>query len=119
MRDDDRTVRTLRDLVEFSEASARLVARGREAYDGDETLRLAAEALLLRIGEAVGRLPTDVTDAHPDVPWRAMRGMRNIVAHQYQAVDHDIVWNALTGRLPEAAAVWRAMLPQTQVEGSE
>lgn len=46
----DRDLRTLQDMLDFCEQAERLVARGREAYEGDEMLRLAAEALTHRVG---------------------------------------------------------------------
>ena len=80
--------------------AARLVSRGRDAYDSDEMLRLAAEALTHRIGEAAGRLSQSFQTEHPDVPWRAIRGMRNVVAHNYGRVDQAIMWNTLRHDLP-------------------
>ena len=100
---DGRTRRTLGDFLEFADTGGRLVARGRAAYDADEMLRLAAEAILHRIGEAVARLSDDFTKAHPQVSWRPMKAMRNLVAHEYGAVDYNIVWNALESDLPREA----------------
>lgn len=91
---------------------ARLVARGRQAYDEDEMLRLASEAILHRIGEAVGRLGDEVVDAHAHVPWRLMKGMRNLMAHNYGAIDHNIVWNSLENDLPRDAAEVRKILDE-------
>lgn len=110
----DRVAGTLRDLLAFTGAAQRLVARGRQAYDTDETLRLASEAVLHKLGEAVSRLPADFLDAHPELPWRAIRATRNIVAHQYGQIDYDIIWNALARRLPEHAQRIRAILEGLQ-----
>ncbi|WP_460462213.1 HepT-like ribonuclease domain-containing protein [Arthrobacter pigmenti] len=65
----------------FSETASRLVARGKAAYDQDEALRLAAEAILHKIGEAVSRLPDEFMKAHPEVPWHAMEATRNLMTH--------------------------------------
>lgn len=100
---DARTRQTLLDFLRFAATGARLVARGREAYDGDEMLRLSAEAILHRIGETVARLDSEFTTTHPEVRWRAMKGMRNLVAHDYGAVDYDMLWNALARNLPQEA----------------
>ena len=56
--------------------ASRLVARGKESYDADQALQLAAEAITHRIGEAVARLPEDFLANHPDLEWRNMKGMR-------------------------------------------
>lgn len=101
---------TLKDLLEFSRTAARLVARGRHAYDHDEMLPLAAEAILHRIGEAVTRFPVTFITTHSDVRWRQMRGMRNLIAHEYQAVDSTMMWNALAHELPVDGAAIQAIL---------
>ncbi|QZA15943.1 DUF86 domain-containing protein [Mycobacterium malmoense] len=106
----DRVVRTLRDITRFTDTAARLVARGKGAYDSDEALRLAAEAILHKIGEAVARLPEEFIAVHPEVAWRSMKATRNVVAHKYDHVDYEIIWNALAHRLPAEAARIREIL---------
>lgn len=109
---DERTTRILLDLIAFSEAASRLVARGKAAYDQDEAIRLAAEAILHKIGEAVSRLPDEFVQAHPEVPWRAMKATRNLVAHAYEQVDYQIIWNAFAVRLPAESERIRAILDE-------
>ena len=104
---------TVRDLVEFGDIAARLIARGKHAYDRDETLRLASEAILHRIGEGVARLgrqaPQLLAD-HPALAWARMKAARNIVAHDYARIDHDILWTALAVQVPEVTAYLRRLL---------
>lgn len=109
-RQRDRTVAILKDLIRLTDTAARLVARGKSVYDSDEAVRLAAEAILHKIGEAVARLPDGFVAAHPDVAWRSMKATRNIVAHQYDQVDYEIIWNALARRLPIEADRIRLIL---------
>jgi uncharacterized protein with HEPN domain len=90
--------------------AARLVARGRAAYDEDEALRLAAEAITHRIGEAVSRLSEEFITDQPQIEWRRIKGMRNIVTHEYARIDYEIVWNALALRIPEIAVFLRHIL---------
>lgn len=66
----------------------------------DRTLILAIERSLEIIGEAVVRIDADFKAAHPAVPWRKMRGLRNIVAHMYWAIDYDIIWHVVTTDVP-------------------
>jgi uncharacterized protein with HEPN domain len=73
-------------------------------------LRLAAEAILHKIGEAVARLPDEFIVGYPDVAWRSMKATRNIIAHRYEQVDYDIIWNGLAHRLPAEADRIRQIL---------
>jgi len=51
------------------------------------------------VGEHCKRLPQDARDRHPDVPWRAMVGLQNIVAHSYDMVSAPIVWRTAIDEL--------------------
>lgn len=55
----------------------------REDFDDNEQLRLAITHLLQVIGEAARRVSLDFRDAHPDIPWKAIVGMRSKVVHDY------------------------------------
>ena len=52
------------------------------------------------IGEAASHLPDDLIVRHPELPWREMRDMRNIVVHEYFGVDNRVVWETLQKNLP-------------------
>lgn len=95
--------RAVADLLAFCDQAARLVQRGRSAYQADEMLRLASEAITSRVGEAAGRLSPTFRDRHPEIPWRAIKGMRNVVTHEYGRIDHVLLWNTLTTDLPRLA----------------
>jgi uncharacterized protein with HEPN domain len=71
----------------------------REAFDRDENLRLAIAHLIQTIGEAATRVSTDYRSAHPEVPWRAIIGMRQKIVHDYMHIDYDIVWGVGTKEL--------------------
>jgi len=53
------------------------------------------------IGEAAKRLPDDVIARAPEVPWRKVRGMRDVVAHGYFGLDSKLVWNTATTKIDE------------------
>ena len=57
------------------------------------------------IGEATAHLTETTRQAIPDLPFRKMRGMRNIVAHDYANVDMKIVWEVGIAHVPEICAV--------------
>jgi uncharacterized protein with HEPN domain len=52
------------------------------------------------IGEAARYVPADIQARHPDVPWRALRDMRNWVAHVYHGVSDRRVWKTIKQDLP-------------------
>ena len=92
--------------------AGRLVARGKEAFDADEALRLAAGAVLHRIGEAFRVCPGSSTPTTPEVAWRSMKATRNMVAHPYGQVDYDMIWRAFERRLSKEAHRIREIVEQ-------
>jgi uncharacterized protein with HEPN domain len=52
------------------------------------------------IGEAVRNLPDDLKDKHPEIPWRQIAGMRNVLIHEYFGVDLDLTWKTVERDLP-------------------
>lgn len=52
------------------------------------------------IGEAAKNVSNDVQGKYPDIPWRNMIGLRNILIHQYFGVDESIVWEVIKTDLP-------------------
>jgi uncharacterized protein with HEPN domain len=51
------------------------------------------------IGEAVGKLATELKEAYPDVSWQDIKDFRNLLAHEYFGVDLEIVWNTIQNDL--------------------
>lgn len=72
----------------------------RPQYDKDENLRLALTHLIQVIGEAASRVSRSFRDAHPNVPWSAVTGMRHKVVHDYLNVDEEIVWETAQRDVP-------------------
>ena len=53
------------------------------------------------IGEAARNIPDTVRAKHPEIPWKRMLGLRNIVIHEYFGIDLSIVWEIVTKNLTE------------------
>ena len=115
MRPDDAT------LLDLAKA-ARLAVRFAEGFDRDAFLadaKTQAAVLheLLVIGEAVKRLSEAFRTAHPDIPWRAMAGMRDKLIHAYDAVDIEEVWKTLRGDIPALIDFLRPLLAEEDRDG--
>ena len=53
------------------------------------------------IGEAAKKVPESVRVAHPDVEWKRIAGLRDILIHQYFEVDVEIIWDVVCNKLPQ------------------
>ncbi len=95
-RDDDRLI----DIRDAARAAVRF-AKGRSAEDvaKDELLAAALIQKITIIGEAAGRVSEARQAELPELPWREMIGMRNLVTHDYWQVDPAILWPAGGQRL--------------------
>ncbi|MBD2161590.1 DUF86 domain-containing protein [Limnothrix sp. FACHB-1083] len=72
----------------------------RSDFDQDEQLRLAVTHLLQIVGEAARRVSVEFREAHPEIPWKAIVGMRSKVVHDYFSVDDDVIWDTIKNDLP-------------------
>jgi uncharacterized protein with HEPN domain len=68
------------------------------------------------IGEAARRLSQEFRDRHPKIPWRGWIGLRNVMAHEYDEIDHRRVWNVVKDRLPQLLEVLAPLLPSAPPE---
>lgn len=70
------------------------------------------ERAILIIAEAAKTLPPELTDRYPDVEWPAIRGMANILRHEYERVETEVLWRVVTESLPKLASVIDRMIAE-------
>ncbi len=81
-----------------------------EEFQSDlKTIRAVLYNLAI-IGEAVRSIPPDVEVSHPEIPWDDVRGMRNIVIHEYFQVNLSIIWQTIQEDLVLLAASLQQLL---------
>lgn len=73
----------------------------REDFENDMEFQFASGMCIIQIGELVTRLDDDFVKKYSDIPWRQIKGMRNIYAHDYDIIDRDTVWEAMIEEIPE------------------
>ena len=72
-----------------------------ERFRSDEKSVDAVIRNLEIIGEASKNIPSELKDKFPQIPWKKMMSLRNIVAHEYFGIDLRIIWEIASKNLPE------------------
>jgi uncharacterized protein with HEPN domain len=110
-------------FLEDIEKSCEKVVEYTEGRSKDQVFAddIRADAVLLNlhiIGEAVKKLPGDLRERYPDVAWREIAGLRDVIAHAYFALDSDILWDAVERDVPALLDAVRKMI-RTERRGED
>jgi len=69
-------------------------------FAGNRILCLAVEKLFINLGEAAYRVGDERAETMPDIPWRRIIGLRNLLAHGYEQVSHEVLFKTIGDDLP-------------------
>jgi uncharacterized protein with HEPN domain len=83
-----------RDIVEWIQSVSY------EEFCSNEMLHSAVERKLEVFGEAAGRVSIEMQEAHPEIPWKDIKGVRVILAHKYADIELKVIWEAAVNELP-------------------
>ncbi|MBQ3691260.1 MAG: DUF86 domain-containing protein [Bacteroidales bacterium] len=72
-----------------------------ESFIADDMIYYAVVKNIEIIGEAANMLTSDFQAAHPETPWKMIKGMRNYIVHEYFQIDNNVVWSVVTKNLSE------------------
>jgi uncharacterized protein with HEPN domain len=97
VNDDQVYLSHIRDAIERIEA---YTTDGRERFLADPMIQDAVIRNLEVIGEAVKALSEPLRLANPDVPWKQIAGMRDVLIHHYFGVKIETVWQVVIDHLP-------------------
>jgi len=103
-------------LLDIREAGAAigraLVGVSRRQFGEGEVLQAAVCHWLQIIGEASNSLSEGFRGAHPEIPWRRIIGLRNVIVHQYSDVDPGRVWRIARTSVPALLVAIGPLLPE-------
>jgi len=102
---------TLRQITDYARRAQQLCAQNElPQILTDWQKRFAFERIMEVLGEAVKRLPPELCQRYPSVPWKLIAGMRDRVSHGYDALDYATLWDAVHEDIPGLLATVEQML---------
>ncbi len=75
-----------------------------EAFQANREKVLAVVKSIEILGEAVKKVPDDIRNQYPDIPWKSIAGMRDVLVHEYWGIDVNIIWATVQEGLPPLKA---------------
>lgn len=109
MKDDTIYLKHILDAIAKIE---RYVSVGRDEFMAQSHWQDSVIRQLEIIGEAAKNLSPNLRDSHPNVPWRKICGMRDVLIHNYMGVDIDAVWGVTQTRIPTLKNDVQALLQE-------
>ena len=97
-------------LSEIAFLHTLMVQTTEQEFISDERTFRAACMTLINIGELVKNITPDLRSAHPEVPWRAIAGMRDVTAHKYQTLQKEDVFRTCAEDIPVFETQLRSLL---------
>ena len=95
-------------LAEIADIEAFTAGRSLETLSGDKMWQKAVVMSLINIGELSKALSEDYQATMPQIPWKSIRGFRNIAAHQYGIIDFGDVYKTVIEDIPKLKAALEA-----------
>lgn len=115
----NRDTHYLEHILEAIEAIDRYTSGGRDEFFAESHWQDAVVRRLEIIGEAVKRLSDETREKAPEIPWKAIAGMRDVLIHDYMGVDLDAVWETTQEDLPNLRTAVQRILDSDQEEDGE
>ena len=70
-------------------------------FKSNSMIRFASIKQIEIIGEAARYITDDTRNKFPDIEWKELAGLRNILVHEYFGIDTDLIWQIVTIDIPE------------------
>ncbi len=104
----------IQDMIDFSEkVLAYTEGLDQETFVASGLTYDATLRNLQLIGEAATHIPDEVRQAQPEIPWHAIIGTRNRLAHSYLTISDSIIWGIIQEAVPDLLPALRSLLEST------
>ena len=107
----------LQHIMECLDAIAGYTSEGRGLFLADRKTQKATLREFQELAESTQRLSSELKDRHPDLPWTAIAGFRNVLVHDYLGISLSRVWDITQRDLPTLRAAVVLMLAETESRG--
>ncbi|WP_069791523.1 DUF86 domain-containing protein [Cyanobacterium sp. IPPAS B-1200] len=81
-----------------------------DSFCEDDKTKFAVIYAIQIIGEASNKISIDLQNKYPQIPWKDVRGMRNLIVHEYFGVNLLVIWNTINNDLPSLKPIIEDML---------
>ena len=113
MQLEDRDAAYIWDMLQAAKEAVEIM----ENYDlaaflENRVLLRASERIVEIIGESARHVSADGQESTPDIPWREIIGQRNILAHEYGQIDHELLYRTIVNDIPELILHLEKALPR-------
>ena len=102
-------------VIHVLEEIARLeefTAEGREAFLSSDLIRYAVLRSLQTMGESIKRLSETVKATHPEVSWKGIVALRNVLVHDYLDLESEEIWSIVEADVPVLKGQMQALLEE-------
>jgi len=86
-------------------------------YMADADRRMATERRLEIIGEAARNVSRSFQEAHSEIPWRQIIGLRNVLAHEYGEIKQEMIYRIAANQIPALISLLEAAIPPPEQQG--
>lgn len=116
MKDKDKQI--LEHMIRYCEEirlAQERFGKDRETFYNDFVYYNSCCMSLMQMGELANRLSEEFKEANKAIPWKQIRGIRNIFAHEYAMADKGVVYDTLVENVPELALMLKAILERNSM----
>ena len=109
-RKDEQIIKHLIDYCKEVNLAIATFKADKSLFIKDPVFRNACSMPIMQIGELAKNLSEEFQNSNQHIPWQAIKGMRNLFAHDYHSMDSEMIWETATVSIPDLSKKLTAIL---------